>query len=107
MGRTVVFFCAGLLFGYIGLQLACRGFLLFSEGTEMDAANRRGQSLPEYQQWVDQRYERPFMLLSITGGLLFGTLAGGMSQRLDQARARTRPARPPRGGDDVLTREEF
>ncbi len=107
MGRTVVFFCTGLLFGFIGLQLACRGFLLFAEGAEADAANRRGLSLADYQQWVDVRYERPFLLLSAAGGLLCATLAAAASQRLDQMPARRAPDRRPRGSDDPLTREEF
>ena len=70
MMRVMASFLVGLLVGSGALFLAGRAFLMIAEGPELTAANERGMSLPEYQKWVDGRYETPFLLFSLIGGLM-------------------------------------
>jgi hypothetical protein len=105
MGRQVFGFWVGLVVGFVGIQLVCRASLYFAEGSDVSAAEERHMSLPEYRQWVDVRYERPFMVVSLAGGLLCGTVCAFGSGHPVRAAA---PARWHRSGhDDPLSRDEF
>jgi hypothetical protein len=105
MGRQVVGFVLGLLFGFVGVQMACQAVVYFTEGPDVSAAEERNMSLPEYRRWVDLRYERPFLLVSLAGAVVCG-VACAYALNVP-VRAAARPARRRAGADDPLTREEF
>ena len=109
MGRVIAAFFLGLVIGAGGLYLACRALLMIAEGPDMAAARERDMSLAQYREYVDLRYERPFLLVSAAGGLICAwwcAYAAGTGESATAGRPGRRRRRR-RSGDDPLTREEF
>lgn len=99
MTRTIISFLIGVVMAFVALQGLCRMFLRFVEGEPAAAEIRRSMNSGEYQRWVDNRYELPFMFVSLSGSLACGFLCGWAAV---DAGARSRP----RPDGEPLTHEE-
>src|SRR5712671_6448858 len=107
MIRVLASFVGGLLFGAGGLFLAGRLFLLIVEGSDATAAQERNMSLPAYQAYVDLRYERPFLLFALVGGLMCAWWCAHAAWRSEVTAPRpTARRRRHAESDDPLTRDE-